>query len=222
MMRKSTFIKLVHSGKIDKITVEELGTDRIIHCKSLFVSKKGMVYFNDENRKALLAFGIGHIVTISRMDNEPSKQNEYVFLIELKDDTAYKLSIFMQDGYTPYLTNKNEIANFKAVFEAVPALLDRLKGKSVKVNQTFDSEIFNNYVPEEDGECQSITGRFFIDDFDYSVEMRESVPVIKFFDRKNLNIGCTALKVFMITKTKNDTIIISAENSDFYLNENED
>lgn len=64
MMRKNTLIKLSHSGKIDHVTVEEIGTDRVIHCASLFVSKRGMIYFNDENRKALLSFGIGNVVII--------------------------------------------------------------------------------------------------------------------------------------------------------------
>ena len=220
MMRKSTLIKLSHSGKIDHITVEELGTDRVIHCASLFVSKRGIVYFNDENRKALLSFSIGNVVIISRMDNEPVKDNEYIFLFELKDCTAYKIRIFMQEGYTPFLTNKNDIANFKAVYEAIPKKLDELKGKAVRVKQTSDSEMFNSYIAESDNEAQSITGLFFIERFDYTVEMWENVPVVKFFDSQNLNISCTALKVAMITKISDDTIIISADNCDFYLVEN--
>lgn len=220
MMRKSTLIKLSHSGKIDHITVEELGTDRVIHCASLFVSKRGIVYFNDENRKALLSFSIGNVVIISRMDNEPVKDNEYIFLFELKDCTAYKIRIFMQEGYTPFLTNKNDIANFKAVYEAIPKKLDELKGKAVRVKQTSDSEMFNSYIAESDNEAQSITGLFFIERFDYTVEMWENVPVVKFFDSQNLNISCTALKVAMITKISDDTIIISADNCDFYLSEN--
>lgn len=219
-MRKSTLIKLSHSGKIDHITVEELGTDRVIHCASLFVSKRGIVYFNDENRKALLSFSIGNVVIISRMDNEPVKDNEYIFLFELKDCTAYKIRIFMQEGYTPFLTNKNDIANFKAVYEAIPKKLDELKGKAVRVKQTSDSEMFNSYIAESDNEAQSITGLFFIEKFDYTVEMRENVPIVKIFDGKNLNISCTALKVAMITKISDDTIIISADNCDFYLSEN--
>lgn len=219
-MRKSTLIKLSHSGKIDHITVEELGTDRVIHCASLFVSKRGIVYFNDENRKALLSFSIGNVVIISRMDNEPVKDNEYIFLFELKDCTAYKIRIFMQEGYTPFLTNKNDIANFKAVYEAIPKKLDELKGKAVRVKQTSDSEMFNSYIAESDNEAQSITGLFFIERFDYTVEMWENVPVVKFFDSQNLNISCTALKVAMITKISDDTIIISADNCDFYLVEN--
>lgn len=219
-MRKSTLIKLSHSGKIDHITVEELGTDRVIHCASLFVSKRGIVYFNDENRKALLSFSIGNVVIISRMDNEPVKDNEYIFLFELKDCTAYKIRIFMQEGYTPFLTNKNDIANFKAVYEAIPKKLDELKGKAVRVKQTSDSEMFNSYIAESDNEAQSITGLFFIERFDYTVEMWENVPVVKFFDSQNLNISCTALKVAMITKISDDTIIISADNCDFYLSEN--
>lgn len=221
-MRKSTLIKLSHSGKIDHITVEELGTDRVIHCASLYVSKRGIVYFNDENRKALLSFSIGNVIIISRMDDEPVKDNEYIFLFELKDCTAYKIRIFMQEGYTPFLTNKNDIANFKAVYEAIPKKLDELKGKAVRVKQTSDSEMFNSYVPENDGEAQSITGLFFIEKFDYTVEMRENVPIVKIFDGKNLNISCTALKVAMITKAPDDTIIISADNCDFYLAENID
>lgn len=221
-MRKSTLIKLSHSGKIDHITVEELGTDRVIHCASLFVSKRGIVYFNDENRKALLSFSIGNVVIISRMDNEPVKDNEYIFLFELKDCTAYKIRIFMQEGYTPFLTNKNDIANFKAVYEAIPKKLDELKGKAVRVKQTSDSEMFNSYIAESDNEAQSITGLFFIERFDYTVEMWENVPVVKFFDSQNLNISCTALKVAMITKISDDTIIISADNCDFYLAENID
>lgn len=220
MMRKNTLIKLSHSGKIDHITVEELGTDRVIHCASLYVSKRGIVYFNDENRKALLSFGIGNVVIISRMDNEPVKDNEYIFLFELKDCTAYKIRIFMQEGYTPFLTNKNDIANFKAVYEAIPKKLDELKGKAVRVKQTSDSEMFNSYIAESDNEAQSITGLFFIERFDYTVEMWENVPVVKFFDSQNLNISCTALKVAMITKISDDTIIISADNCDFYLSEN--
>ena len=219
-MRKNTLIKLSHSGKIDHITVEELGTDRVIHCASLYVSKRGIVYFNDENRKALLSFGIGNVVIISRMDNEPVKDNEYIFLFELKDCTAYKIRIFMQEGYTPFLTNKNDIANFKAVYEAIPKKLDELKGKAVRVKQTSDSEMFNSYIAESDNEAQSITGLFFIERFDYTVEMWENVPVVKFFDSQNLNISCTALKVAMITKISDDTIIISADNCDFYLAEN--
>lgn len=222
MMRKSTLIKLSHSGKIDHITVEELGTDRVIHCASLFVSKRSIVYFNDENRKALLSFGIGNVVIISRMDNEPVKDNEYIFLFELKDCTAYKVRIFMQEGYTPYLTNKNDIANFKAVYDAIPKKLDELKGKTVRVKQTSDSEMFNSYIAENDSEAQSITGLFFIEKFDYTVEMWENVPVVKFYDGKNINISCTALKVAMITKAPDDTIIISADNCDFYLAENID
>lgn len=221
-MRKSTLIKLSHSGKIDHITVEELGTDRVIHCASLFVSKRGIVYFNDENRKALLSFSIGNVVIISRMDNEPVKDNEYIFLFELKDCTAYKIRIFMQEGYTPFLTNKNDIANFKAVYEAIPKKLDELKGKAVRVKQTSDSEMFNSYIAESDNEAQSITGLFFIEKFDYTVEMWENVPIVKIFDSKNLNISCTALKVAMITKISDDTIIISADNCDFYLAENID
>lgn len=221
-MRKSTLIKLSHSGKIDHITVEELGTDRVIHCASLFVSKRGIVYFNDENRKALLSFSIGNVVIISRMDNEPVKDNEYIFLFELKDCTAYKIRIFMQEGYTPFLTNKNDIANFKAVYEAIPKKLDELKGKAVRVKQTSDSEMFNSYIAESDNEAQSITGLFFIERFDYTVEMWENVPIVKIFDSKNLNISCTALKVAMITKISDDTIIISADNCDFYLAENID
>lgn len=221
-MRKSTLIKLSHSGKIDHITVEELGTDRVIHCASLFVSKRSIVYFNDENRKALLSFGIGNVVIISRMDNEPVKDNEYIFLFELKDCTAYKVRIFMQEGYTPYLTNKNDIANFKAVYDAIPKKLDELKGKTVRVKQTSDSEMFNSYIAENDSEAQSITGLFFIEKFDYTVEMWENVPVVKFYDGKNINISCTALKVAMITKAPDDTIIISADNCDFYLAENID
>lgn len=219
-MRKSTLIKLSHSGKIDHITVEELGTDRVIHCASLFVSKRGIVYFNDENRKALLSFSIGNVVIISRMDDEPVKDNEYIFLFELKDCTAYKIRIFMQEGYTPFLTNKNDIANFKAVYEAIPKKLDELKGKAVRVKQTSDSEMFNSYIAESDNEAQSITGLFFIERFDYTVEMWENVPVVKFFDSQNLNISCTALKIAMITKASDDTIIISADNCDFYLSEN--
>lgn len=222
MMRKNTLIKLSHSGKIDHITVEELGTDRVIHCASLYVSKRGIVYFNDENRKALLSFGIGNVVIISRMDNEPVKDNEYIFLFELKDCTAYKIRIFMQEGYTPFLTNKNDIANFKAVYEAIPKKLDELKGKAVRVKQTSDSEMFNSYIAESDNEAQSITGLFFIERFDYTVEMRENVPIVKIFDGKNLNISCTALKVAMITKISDNTIIISADNCDFYLAENID
>lgn len=222
MMRKNTLIKLSHSGKIDHITVEELGTDRVIHCASLYVSKRGIVYFNDENRKALLSFGIGNVVIISRMDNEPVKDNEYIFLFELKDCTAYKIRIFMQEGYTPFLTNKNDIANFKAVYDAIPKKLDELKGKTVKVEQTSDSEMFNSYIAESDNEAQSITGLFFIEKFDYTVDMRENVPIVKIFDSKNLNISCTALKVAMITKISDDTIIISADNCDFYLAENID
>lgn len=219
-MRKSTLIKLSHSGKIDHITVEELGTDRVIHCASLYVSKRGIVYFNDENRKALLSFSIGNVIIISRMDDEPVKDNEYIFLFELKDCTAYKIRIFMQEGYTPFLTNKNDIANFKAVYEAIPKKLDELKGKAVRVKQTSDSEMFNSYIAESDNEAQSITGLFFIERFDYTVEMWENVPVVKFFDSQNLNISCTALKVAMITKISDDTIIISADNCDFYLSEN--
>lgn len=222
MMRKNTLIKLSHSGKIDHITVEELGTDRVIHCASLYVSKRGIVYFNDENRKALLSFSIGNVIIISRMDDEPVKDNEYIFLFELKDCTAYKVRIFMQEGYTPFLTNKNDIANFKAVYEAIPKKLDELKGKAVRVKQTSDSEMFNSYIAESDNEAQSITGLFFIERFDYTVEMWENVPVVKFFDSQNLNISCTALKVAMITKISDDTIIISADNCDFYLAENID
>lgn len=126
----------------------------------------------------------------------------------------------MQEGYTPFLTNKNDIANFKAVYEAIPKKLDELKGKAVRVKQTSDSEMFNSYIAESDNEAQSITGLFFIERFDYTVEMRENVPVVKFFDSQNLNISCTALKVAMITKISDDTIIISADNCDFYLSEN--
>lgn len=128
----------------------------------------------------------------------------------------------MQEGYTPFLTNKNDIANFKAVYEAIPKKLDELKGKAVRVKQTSDSEMFNSYIAESDNEAQSITGLFFIERFDYTVEMRENVPVVKFFDSQNLNISCTALKVAMITKISDDTIIISADNCDFYLAENID
>ena len=128
----------------------------------------------------------------------------------------------MQEGYTPFLTNKNDIANFKAVYDAIPKKLDKLKGKAVRVKQTSDSEMFNSYIAESDNEAQSITGLFFIEKFDYTVEMRENVPIVKIFDSQNLNISCTALKVAMITRAPDNTIIISADNCDFYLVENID
>ena len=218
MMRKNTLIKLSHSGKIDHVTVEEIGTDRIIHCANLFVSKRGMIYFNDENRNSLLSFGIGNVVIISRMDSEPVKDNEYIFLFELKDCTAYKVRIFMQEGYTPFITNQNEMDNFKAVYKVIPKKLDELNGKSVIVVQTTETEQFNKYIPESDSESEEMSASFIIDNFRYTFEMNECVPVIKIYDADNEGIFCKILKVSMIAKSSlKDTVIINADNGCYYL-----
>lgn len=220
MMRKSTFIKLAHSRKIDKITVEELGTDRIIHCESLFASRRGTVYFNDENRKALLSFNMKNVVIISRMDKECVEKNEYIFLFELKDCTAYKVRIFMQEGYTPFVFGKNDIDNFKAVYDAVPKKLSDLRGKSIIVQQTISTEQFNGYVPENDSESEEVAVSFVINNFDYTVEMVESVPIIRIHDVDNENVSCKILKVSMIAKSSlTDTVIIDADNGCYYLKE---
>lgn len=220
MMKKSTLIRLGYSGKIDHVTVEEIGTDRVIHCASLFVSKKGIVYFNDENRKALLSFKMNDVIIISRTNQKPVKDNEYIFLFELKDCTAYKVKIFMQEGYTPFVFSKNDIDNFKAVYDAIPNKLDYLKGKSVIVQQTISTEEFNIYAPENDSESEETAAAFVINNFDYTVEMIECVPVIKIYDADNENVSCKILKVSMIARSSlTDTVIIDADNGCYYLKE---
>ena len=220
MMRKSTLIRLAHSRKIDRINIEEIGTDRVIHCAGLYVSKRGIVYFNDENRKALLSFKMSDVVIISRMDIEPVKDNEYIFIFELKDCTAYKVRIFMQEGYTPFVFSKNDIDNFKAVYDAIPKKLDDLRGKSVIVQQTIGTEQFNIYAPRNDSESEEVAISFVINNFDYTVEMIECVPVIRIYDTDNKDISCKILKISMIAKSSlTDIVIIDADNGCYYLEE---
>lgn len=220
MMKKGTLIRLGYSGKIDHVTVEEIGTDRVIHCAGLFVSKKGIVYFNDENRQALLSFKMNDVIIISRTNYKPVKDNEYIFLFELKDCTAYRVRIFMQEGYTPFVFSKNGIDNFKAVYDAIPNKLDDLRGKSVIVQQVISTEQFNIYVSENGSEGEETAASFVINNFDYTVEMIEFVPVIRIYDADNENVSCKILKVSMIARSSlTDTVIIDADNGCYYLKE---
>ena len=217
-MKKSTLIRLGNSGKIDHVTVEEIGTDRVIHCASLFVSKKGIVYFNDENRKALLSFKMNDVIIISRTNYKPVKDNEYIFLFELKGHITYKVRIFMQEGYTPYLTNKEDIEKFKAVYETIPQKLDNFKGKSVTVTQTIETEQFNNSSYVRCGENQELAVSFVINNLGYNVEMIDHVPVIKIFDADNKDITCKILKVSIIVEIPSGKfVIIGSENAQYYL-----
>lgn len=217
-MEISTLIKLAHSGKIDHLTVEEIGTDKVIHCVSLYVSRKGNIYFNDEEGQALLSFKMSDVVIISRMDIEPVKDNEYIFIFKLKDCTAYKVRIFMQEGYTPFVFSKNDIDNFKAVYDAIPKKLDDLRGKSVIVQQTIGTEQFNIYAPRNDSESEELATSFKINKLDYSVEMIDRVPVLKIIDTDNKDILCKMLKVSIIVDMPSiKSVVIGSENAQYYL-----
>lgn len=220
MMRKNTLIRLAHSGKIDHLTIEEMGTNTVIRCESIFVSKKGKVYFNDKERQALLSFKMNNILIISRTNDKPVKDNEYIFLFELKDCTAYKIRIFMQEGYTPFVFSRNDIDNFKAVYDAVPKKLDDLRGKSVIVQQTIGTEQFNRYIPENDSESEEMATSFVINNLDYNVEMIDYVPVIRIYDADNENVSCKILRVSSIVKALSiNVVIIDADSGCYYLKE---
>ena len=218
MIKKSTLIKLAHSGKIDHLTVEKIGTNKVIHCASLYVSRKGNAYFNDEEGQTLLSFWLNDVIIISRTNHKTDNENEYIFFFELKGHITYEIRIFMQDGYTPFITNKEDIEKFKAVYESIPQKLQNFKGKSVIVTQTIETEQFNRSSYVRCCENQELATSFKINKLDYSVEMIDRVPVLKIIDADNKDIICKMLKVSIIVDMPSlKSVVIGSENAQYYL-----
>lgn len=222
-MEKSTFVRLLkNSNKIKGIDISYNFTDDVIHADKIkYVKARKTIYFNNADEKAVIApFHIRDIQKISRVD--VGNANKYKFLLQLKDNALKNggikmfVDITMKPPYSPYLLDKYEIENYKQVEKSIPKYLCTLKGKTVKVRYSQYSEIFSTYNRDIDGGLNIVTSAYIIDNFDYSVSMESSVPVLKMYNSRNINICATVLAVCFICGDEKSSITVGSENNGEY------
>lgn len=133
MVRINTFKKICRSRNFDYAIIQEIGKNDIISVDNIYISEKSKrVYFNDENNKAVVTpvFRLCDIELISREKTE--SEDEYIFLMFLKDDRIYRIKFFMKEGYTPFVRDEKCIENNKAVAEGINRYFDMIKTRPLR------------------------------------------------------------------------------------------
>lgn len=229
MIKFDTFKKICRSRNFDYAIIQEIGKNDIISVDNIYISQKSKrVYFNNEDGKAVLnpIFRLTDIELISRETTK--SENDYIFLMFLKDDRIYRIKIFMREGYTPFIRNEKCAENNKIIAEEIPKFLDTIKGKTIEICRTDHSEIFSIYDLNSDCELHTTSEKHIINDFDYEMMMLCNMPCIKMYESGDSREYSTILYVSLITANqvsydngvlkKADNIIISANNGSYCLN----
>lgn len=157
MVRFSTFKKICRSRNFDYALIQEVGKNDIISVDNIYISKKSKrVYFNNEDGKAVVdpVFRLWDIEFISR--EKTKSEDDYIFLIFLKDDRIYRIKIVMKKGYTPFVRDDDCVMNNQAVSETIVKYLDMLRGKTVEIVRTDANEIFRCMMKIQTESCMSV------------------------------------------------------------------
>lgn len=220
------FIRVCNSSKVKSARIFDNASKDFWDIKKMFFNKKTKsFYFNN-------ADGVNQIEPvintrdIFRIERVGTDDNEYLFIMQLKDGREYSIFLEMEVGYTPFLLKQEEVDNIKTVREAIPQYLDDLKGKQVGVYKTQYSQIFS--VLDDDGDITSLCiERYVIKNFDYIVDVVSGFPLIKLIDKDNEDYQSTAFGVRLIDSTKyniengecsiEDRVIISADSGNYFL-----
>lgn len=224
-MRIRTFIKVINSGRIRSARIfDDESKDFWDVDKIIFSRKNKRFYFNDTEGKNQIE-PIISTKDICEIVRAESDDDQYVFIIRLKDDKEYSVLFEMEDGYTPFLLKQQEIDNIIAVQEAIPQYLDRFKGQRVQICKAQYSPVYT--VTDGAAETSMCTERCVIDNFDYTLETVSGFPLVKLLDKNNENFYNIAFGVRLIDGmnydvdkgdyTRDESIIISADNGEFYL-----
>lgn len=221
------FIRVCNSNKIKSARIfDNVSNDFWDVDKIVFSRKTKRFFFDDKDGKNQIEpiIGTKDIAEIVRVGTDDD--NQYIFIMRLKDNREYTICFEMKYGYTPFLLRQEEIDNIKAVREAIPQHLDPLKGQRVKICKTQNSPIYG--VCNDAGDLTSMcTERFVINDFDYTIDMVSGFPLIKLLDRNHEDCYSTAFAVRLIDGTKynidngeyntGDSVIISADSGNYFL-----
>lgn len=218
MVKFRTFRKALKHVK--KINITDIQADNSFTFeKAIFNSRTKSYEFLDVDRNQ----GIDFVISqrgISLITREPTDDpdNEYVFLINMKDGKQYGVTFFMKDGYSFFVSDEHEKENVSAVLTAIPKYLCDFKGKRVKVMKTTNHEAFSVWNDSNDNENYVVTETFFVDDFDYEIEVRSGLPVIDFIDKRS-NVSARAIDVKFICGNENDKngVIVGVCDGEFIL-----
>lgn len=226
-MTINQFIKICKSGRLKSARIFDTVDSNFWDIKKIvFLNKNKAFYFDDaDGRNQITPLvhtkDIAEIVRVGTDDD-----NQYIFIIRLKDNREYSILLEMGDGYTPFLLTPEDVDNTKAVWEAIPQYLDPFKGQRVQICKTQYSSVFS--VCNDMGDITDMcTERFVIEDFDYTVEMVSGFPLVKLLDKNNEDFYSTAFGVRLIDGTKynvdnggcslEDSVIISADANNYFL-----
>lgn len=156
---------------------------------------------------------------ISLITREPTDDdNEFVFLINMKNGKQYGITFFMKDGYSFFVSDEHEKENISAVLTSIPKYLCGLKNKQVKIMKSTRHEAFDVWNDNSDNEDYVVTESFLIDDFDYEIEVRSGLPVIDFIDKRS-DVSAKAIDVKFICGNENNKngVIVGVCDGEFIL-----
>lgn len=216
MVRFKTFRKaLNHIKRIDIIDIQTEQTSNFEKAVYDF-RKKEYAFLNADGID-----GVDFIIPrrgISLISKENTPDDEFIFLINMRDGKQYRLKFTMQDGCSFFVATEYEKENVEAVIRSAPKYLCSLKDKQVKIMKSTRHEAFSMWNYDTDSEDSIVTETFFIDDFDYEVKVLSGLPVIHFIDKRS-NVSAKALGVEFIVGNENDKngIIVGVSDGEYVL-----
>lgn len=218
MVRFKTFRKALKH--IKKINITDILADNSFSIERAFFNSKTKEYtfLNvDGNEGVDFLFHQYAISSIMR-ENTDDPDNEYIFLVNMRDGRQYGMTFFMEDGYSFFATSEYEKKNIEEVIKSIPKYLCDFKGKQVKIMKSTNHEAFTVWNDNADTEDSVVTETFFIDDFDYEVKLWSGLPIINFIDNRS-DVSAKALDVQFICGDANDKdgVIVGVSDGEYIL-----
>ena len=216
MVRFKTFRKaLNHIKRIDITDIQAEQTSNFEKAIYNF-RKKEYAFLNTDGID-----GVDFIIPrrgISLISRENTPDDEFVFLINMRDGKQYRLKFTMQDGYSFFAASEYERENVEAIARSAPKYLYSLKGKRVKIMKSTRHEAFSIWNHNNDGEDSVVTETFFINDFDYEIKVLSGLPVIHLIDKCS-DVSAKALGVEFIVGDANDKngVVVGTSTGEFIL-----
>lgn len=218
MIRFRTFRKALKN--IKKINITDIQKDNSFTFeKATFDPQKREYIFWDVDGNQGIDFVISQRgISLITREATDDPDNEYVFLMNMKNGKQYGITFFMEDGYSFFVSDEHEKENVSAVLTAIPKYLCDFKGKRVKVMKTTAHEAFSVWNDSNDNEDYVVTQTFLVDNFDYEIEVRSGLPVIDFIDKRS-DVSARAIDVKFICGNENDKngVIVGVCDGEFIL-----
>ena len=218
MVKFGTFRKaLKHIRKINMTDIQ--ADNSFTFEKATFdPQKREYIFWNvDGNQGVDFVISQRGISLITREATD-DPDNEYVFLMNMKNGKQYGITFFMEDGYSFFVSDEHERENIEAVLTAIPKYLCDFKGKRVKVMKSTNHEAFSTWNDSNDSEDYVVTQTFFIDNFDYEIKTVSGLAVVNFIDKCS-DVSAKALDVKFICGNENDKngVIVGVCDGEFIL-----